>query len=133
MLPAASPIKTSLHTEASTCPYLALLSFGAAQPHPTVLEDFFFAFFFFLEGIFLPPPPSSPWLSVRCELLALRIWTLPFLCTLSTGSFQVVSYQTPARWDNLQPKNNRVTTFEARPWARLASVDRNIMQMGLGH
>lgn len=85
MLPAASPIKTSLHTEASTCPYLALLSFGAAQPHPTMLEVIFLLLFLFLEGIFLPPLPSSPWLPVSRELLALRIWASHSLAPSARG------------------------------------------------
>lgn len=84
MLPAASLIKTSLHTEASTCPCLARLSFGAAQRHPTVLEDIFLHFFFWRAFFWLLLLPS-PWLPVSCELLAPRIWASPSLAPSARG------------------------------------------------
>lgn len=86
MLPAASPIKISLQTEATTCPYLALLfseshfwscstSFNHVREH-------------FCSGFLLLPPLPGRWegLSFYLEYLG---FSLP-----CTGSFQVISYPT---------------------------------------
>lgn len=120
MLPAASPIKISLQTEATSCPYLALLfsesrfwscstSFNHVREH-------------FCSGFLLLPP-----LPARREGLNFCPEHLGFSspCALCTGSFQVISYRTPV-WlghrvaPHQYPKNHGVLTprscrAEAKP------------------